>query len=241
MLKLQAQLLWTNCGLELNHVKEAIENLKLYPPSDSVTISMFFDKTNIHIAPQILDPPIKQTLLNCLRKMNLMILESGEEKSSGNWLVKYVDSIFHKSSAHRRRKLIQDSAPSPSTSPSPSPAPSVESPSFSPTPSVSGDSFHGRAAPGNFFPTDMNGLTSQPVAGEPSPNSYMNEQSNKNNSNHKTVVIAVAVTAAVTFVIVAVLFYCYYRVCGTRPRAGQSDEGPLLRISLSNYSIGMCS
>ncbi|KAL8128389.1 hypothetical protein AgCh_015107 [Apium graveolens] len=220
-----AKLLWTNCGLELNHVKEAVENLKLNSkPSDRITISMFFKKTNIQIAPKILDPLIKQTLLNCLRKMNLMILESGEEKSSGSWLVKYVDSFFYKSSAHRRRKLIQDSAPSPS----PSPAPAVESPSFSPTPSGSGDSFHGRAAPGNFFPTD---------AGEPSPNSYMNEQSNKNNSNHKTVVIAVAVTAAVTFVIVAVLFYCYYRVCGTRPRAGQSDEGPLLRISLSNYSI----
>lgn len=220
-----AQLLWTNCGPELNHVKEAIENLKLYPkPSDSITISMFFEKTNIQIAPQVLDPLIKQTLLNCLRKMNLMILESGEEKSSRNWLVKYVDSFFYKSYAHRRRKLIQDLAPSPS----PSPVSPVESPSFSPTPSVSGDMFQG---------TDSNGSTSQPVAGEPSPNSNMNEQSNKKNSNHKTVVIAVAVTAAVTFVIVAVLFYCYYRVCGTRPRAGQNDEGPLLRLSLSNYSI----
>lgn len=230
-----AQLLWTNCGLELNHVKGAIEHLKLYPkPSDSITISMFFEKTKIQIAPQILDPLIKQTLLNCIRKMNLMIFESGEEKRSRNWLLKYVDSLY-KSNAHRRRKLIQDSSPSPS--PSPLPAPAFESPSLSPTPSVSGDSFHGRAAPGNFFPTDMNGSTSQPVAGEPSPDSYMNEQSNKKNSNHKTVVIAVAVTAAVTFVIVAVLFYCYYRVCGTRPRAGQNDEGPLLRISLSNYSI----
>lgn len=220
-----AQLLWTNCGPELNHVKEAIENLKLYPkPSDSITISMFFEKTNIQIAPQVLDPLIKQTLLNCLRKMNLMILESGEEKSSRNWLVKYVDSFFYKSYAHKRRKLIQDLAPSPS----PSPVSPVESPSFSPTPSVSGDMFQG---------TDSNGSTSQPVAGEPSPNSNMNEQSNKKNSNHKTVVIAVAVTAAVTFVIVAVLFYCYYRVCGTRPRAGQNDEGPLLRLSLSNYSI----
>lgn len=169
---------------------------------------MFFDKTNTQIAPQVLDPLIKQTLLNCLTKMNLMNLESGEHKSSRNWLVKYVDSFFYKSNAHRRRKLIQDSAPSPS------PAPAVGSPAV--------------------------GSSSPPIAGEPSPNSISNEQSSKKNSNHKTVVIAVAVTAAVTFVVVAILFYCYSRVCGIRPRAGHNDEGPLLRISLSNYSIGTC-
>ncbi|XP_017241767.1 formin-like protein 5 [Daucus carota subsp. sativus] len=235
-----AQLLWINCGLELNHIKEAIENLKPYPKaSDSITIIMLSEKANRHIAPQVLDPLIKQTLMNCLRKMNLMILESGEEKISKNWLVKYIDS-FYKSSGHRRRKLIQDSAPSPSPlpalSPALSPSPAVESPSFSPTPSVSGDSFQGHSASGNFFPKDLNGSSSQPVASEPSPNSYMNDQSRKKR-NHKTVVIAVAVTATVTFIIVAVLFYCYYRVCGTRHRAGQNDEGPLLRISLSNYSI----
>lgn len=48
----------------------------------------------------------------------------------------------------------------------------------------------------------MNGSTSQPITGEPNPNSFMNEQSNKKNSNKKTIVIALAVISIVTFVIV---------------------------------------
>lgn len=192
-------------------------------------------KLNIQKAFRVLEPQAKQTLLDCLGKMNLMFLESGEENSSMKWYTKYVDSLFSRSNARRRRELVQDSAPAPS--------PAVASPTFSPSPSSSKADYSQRPAGpplDHFFPTDLNDSSPQPAPGESSPNFSSNEQSNKQNKNRKTVVVAVAVTASVTFFVVALLFLCYYKVCGTQPEAGQNDERPLLHISLSNYSIGTC-
>lgn len=238
---MQNELLWANCGLELIHAKEAIKDLELYftkqessHRNEIILKSRLSAKMNIQKALRVLDPQVKQNLMDCLRKMNLLFLESGEESDSKNWYMKYVDSMFTRSNA-RRRELVQSSAHAPT------PSPAVAAPTFSPTPSSSKVHYSQRPASPplqQFFPTDLNDSSSQPEAGEPSPIPSSNVQSNKQNGNHKTVVVAVAVTAAVTFFVVALLFLCYFKVCGTQPGFRQNDESPLLRLSLSNYSIG---
>uniref|UniRef100_A0A5B6YZ69 Formin-like protein n=1 Tax=Davidia involucrata TaxID=16924 RepID=A0A5B6YZ69_DAVIN len=216
-----AELLWVNCWLELIHAKEAIEDLELYVPEEQsscsneiISKSRSLAKENIHKAISVLHPQVKQTLLDCLRKKNLLFLVSGEESNSKNWYTKHLESLFASPDASRRRELIQSSAETPA------PSPVVGSPIFSQAPSSD--------------PAPL-----QPSAGEHSSagsDSATNVQSNKQNSSRKTVVIAVVVTAAVTFVVVALLFLCYHKSCRTGSGVGRNDERPLL--SLRDYSVG---
>lgn len=181
----------------------------------------------------------KKTLLDCVENMDLMFSELGGDSSSMKWYAKYIGSFFSRSNAHRR--LLQDSAPAPAPMPAPAPAPAVASPASSPTsPSPKVDYSQHPASPPSyhFFPSQFNQSSPNSAAGELSPRSSPNEP--KQNKNRKTVVVAVALTASVTFFAVACLFLCYYKVCGTLPGTAQNDERPLLHISLSNYSVGTC-
>ncbi|KAA8526929.1 hypothetical protein F0562_008842 [Nyssa sinensis] len=216
-----AELLWVNCRLELIHAKEAVEDLELYAPveqssSSNEIISRSLANEDIHKAISVLHPQVKQTLLDCLRRKNLLFLVSGEESNSKNWYTKYLESLFASADASRRRELIQSSEETPA------PSPVIGSPVFSLAPSSSPS-------------------PSQPPSGENTSagaDSATNVQSNKKSSSRKPVIIAVVVTAAVTFVVVALLFLCYHKSCRTGFGVGRNDERPLLSLSLRDYSIG---
>ncbi|WMV48810.1 hypothetical protein MTR67_042195 [Solanum verrucosum] len=44
-------------------------------------------------------------------------------------------------------------------------------------------------------------------------------------------------TSDVTFIVVALFFICYCKVCGVGYRKGKNDERPLLSLSISDYSV----
>ncbi|XP_022140761.1 formin-like protein 3 isoform X2 [Momordica charantia] len=103
-------------------------------------------KGNGDRAIRILPPDMKQGLLDCLRRKNVLSRSSSEERPSFNdWLIRPVEMIFGGSNIPMRH-LISKSESSPPTdaaaeapapSPSPSPSPSPDSPADSPSPSPS--------------------------------------------------------------------------------------------------------
>ena len=130
--------------------------------------------------------------------------------------------------------------PSPISSPTPSPGPAL-----SPAPVSSPDSNSQRPAASPrvppFFPIDSKNSTSEPPADElfsASPDSNSNVQADKKSASRKPVVIAVIVTASVTFVVAALFFLCFCKVCRTGTAGRRNDERPLLSLSLSDYSVG---
>ncbi|KAK2984780.1 hypothetical protein RJ640_004605 [Escallonia rubra] len=240
-----AELLWVSCRLELIHAKEAPEDVDLYVPEEKTsvsdeTISKFrsWAKENTLNAVSILHPQVKQTLLDCLARKNLMFLVCEEESGPKNWYTEFLASMFTSPDSPRRRRLLQ------SITEAPAPSPAAASPTISPAPSSnpapSSSEAHNSGSPLEpFFPPNINDSGLQPTASEVS--SASPESSNvplsKQNSSRKTVIIAVVVTAAVTFLVAALLFVCY-RVCRTGSGVGRNDERPLLSLSLSDYSIG---
>ncbi|XP_052207360.1 formin-like protein 5 isoform X2 [Diospyros lotus] len=244
-----AELLWAHCKVELITAREAVEDLEVFVQGEKsrtyneiVWRRMFSAKEDIKKAIHTLHPEIKQTLLDCFRKNNLPLLVSGEEGHSKNWKTKYLEFLFARTDAPRQRQLLQGSSapslgPSPAVgSPKPSPAPSPdEVPSVSQAPDSQGP-----AKPPTlpFFPSNFNSSDLQPTAGEPSSENSNSVSKVQENDHKKTVVIAVAVTAAVTFVFVALLFFCYFKFCRSDSGLGMKDERPLLSLSLSDYSTG---
>lgn len=169
----------------------------------------------------------KQTYLDCLSRRHTFVPN-------------HIDSLFS------RRKLLQSIAVTPAPSPalgspelSPSPPPAVQFPDLSPSPSPDPNFNSGVPVSDNpagsplqpFFP-DENNLNTQPPLVD---NSSANDSKSKN--SRKPVVVAVAVTAAIMFVIAALLFCCYRKV-KNGSGAGRRDERPLLSLSLSEFSIG---
>lgn len=172
----------------------------------------------------------KQTYLYCLSRRHTFVPN-------------HIDSLFS------RRKLLQIIAVTPAPSPalgspdlSPSPPPAIQFPDLSPSPSpdpnfnsevpVSGNPARSPLQP--FFPDETNLNTQPPLADNSSANDIKSENS------RKPVVVAVAVTAAITFVIAALLFCCYRKV-KNGSGAGRRDERPLLSLSLSSspsYDLG---
>ncbi|XP_019437134.1 PREDICTED: formin-like protein 5 [Lupinus angustifolius] len=78
---------------------------------------------------------------------------------------------------------------------------------------------------------------------EASENSSKSKKTTKNSMSpeHKQILVtAVVVTAVMTFGVAALLFLCCCRCCGTG-RVSQTDERPLLSLSMSDYSIGSSS
>ncbi|KAA8523741.1 hypothetical protein F0562_010164 [Nyssa sinensis] len=246
-----AEILWVNCRLELVHVKEVVEDFELYVTEEKssssngiISKSRSLAKENIQKAISVLHPQVKQTLFECLRQKNLLFLVSGEESRSENWYTKKLESRFPRPDSPRQRELLQSSAETPA------PSPAVGSPSFNPPPSSdsapSSSQVPSPQRPAEspvqpFFPRDFNDSSSPPTAGDnssASPTSTTNVQSNKKTSSQKSVVVAVGVTAAVSFVFATLLFLCYHKTCKTGSGVGRNDEKPLLSLSLSDYSGG---
>ncbi|KAL7186442.1 hypothetical protein ACSBR2_028230 [Camellia fascicularis] len=244
-----AELFCVHCGVELINAKEAVEDLELYVIEDKsginnaiISRSKLLAKEDVRKTIYVLHPEVKQTLLDCLRKKNLLFLVSGEVGGSKHWYSKFLEFSFARTDDPRRRHLLQSFAPAPAPFPlagspifSPGPSP-VPAPSSTQVPN-SQRSADSPVLP--FFPPNSSGSNSQQTANGQSssaPDSATNVQSNKQNKS--VVVVAVIVTAAVTFIFAALLFFCYRGFCRTRYGAGRNDDRPLLSLSLSDYSVG---
>ncbi|KAL6570719.1 hypothetical protein OROGR_000269 [Orobanche gracilis] len=148
----------------------------------------------------------------------------------------------------------QASAPSPTHLPpgeAPAPSPTLPSPGQAPAPSPTitspslAPSFIPVASPKNtartpslpVSPQDSNDFNMQPTDGEHTSIGISDVKSGDRKTNKRTVVIAVIVTACVTFGMAALLFVFWRRCCGPGWRRGRNDESPLLSLSLSDYSI----
>lgn len=248
-----AELLWISCRQDLIHLKEAIEDLDLCcleeTSSSANEVNSKFRslaKENIHKIISVLHPQLERTLLDCLRKTNIQFSVSGEEGGSKIWYAKYLESQNSRPDSPRRnlgaelQSISNPPGPSPISSPTPSPGPAL-----SPAPVSSPDSNSQRPAASPrvppFFPIDSKNSTSDPPADElfsASPDSNSNVQADKKSASRKPVVIAVIVTASVTFVVAALFFLCFCKVCRTGTAGRRNDERPLLSLSLSDYSVG---
>ncbi|KAG5578925.1 hypothetical protein H5410_049552 [Solanum commersonii] len=223
-----AEELWLNCRLELVHSNEAVEDLEFSYPGEEAN-GIFTNRRSLtKNKEKNANLLTKEALMGCLVKKNLLFLISGEEKHSPTWYTRCMDFLFSWYGAPRRRELLQvGDAPAPAPATSSSETPNSPPPARPPT------------TP--FFPRDYNdsSKTSGPSdQSSTSQNSTSDGQSNKKKSSTKTVLVAVLVTAAVTFIVVALFFICYCKVCGVGYRKGKNDERPLLSLSISDYSVG---
>ncbi|KAG7957492.1 hypothetical protein I3843_11G178000 [Carya illinoinensis] len=249
-----AEVVWISCRQDLIHSREAVKDLSLCfldeksnSANDINSRFRSLAKENIEKIISVLHPHLKRTLLDCLRKNNILFHVSGEEGGSKIWYAEYLGFLYTRPNGPRRHlgaELLQNSE-------TPSPAPAVGSPISSPTPSPD---LAPSPAPVPFsspapYPQspavspgvpNFSNSTFQPSANEDSSGSPSNSnvQENKRSNSHKSVVIAVAVTASVTFVVVALFFLCYTEVCSKGSRARRNDERPLLSLSLNEYSVG---
>ncbi|KAI3457007.1 hypothetical protein Pfo_013670 [Paulownia fortunei] len=231
-----AELLRVNCMLELLHAQKTLQDLELHfmeeRSSDSnELLNGRLSRMKMHDAVNVLLPQVNQILVDCARGKNLMHPDAGEEKDLSTWYTRYLGFLFNRRWSSTRRMLAQTSGEAPAPSPtvsSPSPAPSIP---LAP-----------RDVPASppllpFFPPDLNNSNLQPTAGEHTSTRASDVQSSNRKTSKRTVIIAVVVTASVTFVIAALLFLFCRRCCGTGSGRGRNDERPLLSLSLSDYSI----
>lgn len=228
------------------HLKEAVEDLDLCflveTSSSANEVNSNFRslaKENIQKIISVLHPQFKRTLLDCLRKNNILSHISGEEGGSKIWYAKYLDSLYPRPGSPRRR--LGSESPQ-SIAATPSPAPAVGSLPFSPTSSpdpapspATVPSSPPESNPQHPASQDSNQDSSA------SPDSNPIVQENKKSNSNKSVVIAVAVTASVTFVVAALLFICFSKVCRKGSGLRRNDERPLLGISFSEFSVGIYS
>ncbi|GKV15724.1 hypothetical protein SLEP1_g26483 [Rubroshorea leprosula] len=225
-----AELLWISCRQDLIDLKKAFEGpylcLSEEMPSCSHVNNMkshSLAKENIRKLIDVLYPQLKQTLLDCIRKKNLLDMVSGQESHPKIWYPEYLESLFLRHDALRRNLADNSIANEPTTSPAsaPAPGPSGLSPPSKP---------YGAAPPKKPFFPPIDSSSGAPVYSGNS-DSSSNAQETKENTNHK-IIIAVVVTAVVTFVAAALLFLCCFRRSGGK----RNDEKPLLSLSLSDYS-----
>ncbi|KAK1430961.1 hypothetical protein QVD17_14112 [Tagetes erecta] len=215
-------LIWANCETELMRIMEGLQDLQ-----SSSNHETFLEHDRLLKSLAFQDLYIKKTILDCLNAKSVAIPESGETKQDTKWYMDYLQ-YFSLGPDHGRttRRLAESDAPAPSPGPSPSYSP-VEPPSVTRPPSSP------------FFPE----IPKDPSFGKniqaPTGSGANVQTDNGNNDTHKKIIIAVVVTATVTFLFAALFFCCYIRTCGKR--RGQNDERPLLSLSLSDYSINGAS
>ncbi|KAG6689522.1 hypothetical protein I3842_11G179700 [Carya illinoinensis] len=237
-----AEVVWISCRQDLIHSREAVKDLSLCfldeksnSANDINSRFRSLAKENIEKIISVLHPHLKRTLLDCLRKNNILFHVSGEEGGSKIWYAEYLGFLYTRPNGPRRHlgaELLQNSetpSPAPAVGPpisSPTPSPDL-APSPAPVPFSSPAPYPQSPAVSPGVPNFSNS-TFQPSANEDSSGSPSNSnvQENKRSNSHKSVVIAVAVTASVTFVVVALFFLCYTKVCSKGSRARRNDERP---------------
>lgn len=232
-----AELVWLNCGIELTQAEEAVEEHEFSVLEEPFSGANDISSRSRHPAKKdstefesLVHPFVKQTLQDCLKKKHLNFLVSGEEKGSNNWFLRCLDFLFALlDGTPRRRELVQNYGEAPAPSPvvaSFGAAASSSIASFTPPPA--------QALVVPFFQPISRNSSLQPVVS----GSSSSVPPSKKETNHRTVAVAVSVTAALTFFVVSILFICCYKVCLSGSGRRRNDERPLLCLSLSDYSIG---
>uniref|UniRef100_A0A6N2MPD0 Formin-like protein n=1 Tax=Salix viminalis TaxID=40686 RepID=A0A6N2MPD0_SALVM len=255
-----AELLCIICKVDFIRLKEAGENPNFCLPEETFSGAdelsskgWSVEKENSQRLIKVLHPQLKETLTDCIRKNNYLFHVSGDEGSADIYHSTFLNSLFHRR-AGARRNLLQSIA---SMIPSPAPAPSFGSMIPSPAPAPSFGSMIPSPAPAPYLaPYPVSTQNPAPSSDEtffprlsPPPLSLSENTSGGSTSgpniepdngknNNKTVLIAVLVTAAVTFVLAALFFLFCTTVCRRGSGARRNDERPLLSISLSDYSVG---
>lgn len=238
-----AELLCIICKVDLIRPKEAGGNNFFLPEetfsgADELSSEGWsMAKENSQRLIKVLHPQLKETILDCIRKNSYLFHVSGDEGGADIYHSTSLNSLFHRH-AGARRNLLQSIAEAPAPAPAvgsliPSPAPAPDlalSPVSTPNPAPSPQEL--------FFtrPSPPPPSLSENSSGGPASVPNIDPDNGKN--NNKTVLIAVLVTAAVTFVLAALFFLFCTKVCRRGSGARRNDERPLLSISLSDYSVG---
>ncbi|XP_034912656.1 formin-like protein 5 [Populus alba] len=238
-----AELLCIICKVDLIRLKEAGGN-NFFSPEETFSGAdelssegWSMAKENSQRLIKVLHPQLKETILDCIRKNSYLFHVSGDEGGADIYHSTSLNSLFHRH-AGARRNLLQSIAEAPAPAPAvgsliPSPAPAPDlalSPVSTPNPAPSPQEL--------FFtrPSPPPPSLSENSSGGPASVPNIDPDNGKN--NNKTVLIAVLVTAAVTFVLAALFFLFCTKVCRRGSGARRNDERPLLSISLSDYSVG---
>ncbi|XVE49777.1 hypothetical protein DITRI_Ditri01bG0109000 [Diplodiscus trichospermus] len=243
---------WIHCKKEMAEERDAIKDFDLYlPQATNDMISAFLEKRSIHKAIDILPPQVRQMLFDCLRKKGLVFHAADQEVNFKHWFQKCLEFIFKLPSA-RRRYLVSlsnqhiTSGPSPALIPETAPAPTSVLAPFSYSPALSSQaqaSYLRSHPPGGALTSSLhvsNMIATSPPAppdlkysrSSPSPATHKHlSPGSHNRSKHSTdektdVVIAVTATAAVTFALVALIFFC----CRKRSLQ-EKDDRPLLCLN----------
>ncbi|MFS7921145.1 putative formin, FH2 domain-containing protein [Helianthus anomalus] len=213
-------LIWDNCETELMSIIEGLQDLKV---SNHETL---LEQDRILKSLAFQDLYVKKTILDCLNAKYVAVPESGETETehSSTWYIDYLQYFsLGDNFARRTRRLAESDAPALSPSPSPGPSP-VEAPGFTRPPSPP------------FFPEIPNDRNTGKTTLAPTGSGANVQSGNGNSDTHKKIIIAVVVTATVTFMLAALLFCCYVRHCGKGRR--QNDEAHLLSSSMSEHNGG---
>ncbi|OVA11655.1 Formin [Macleaya cordata] len=195
-------------------------------------------KQNLQKAISHLPPQMKQILSDCLKKHNIACRISGEEDNSKSWYTEYLKSVLKWSAASRRYLASESLETADTPAPAPAPAPGVHPPS------------NGRARSSVLAPSSSKTSNHPPPAGAHTSSTPASSKQNSSRTPHITpkppekqnskssVVVAVSVTAAATFVFVSLLFCCYQKCRKSGSGDSLKDESPLLTLSLSDFSVG---
>lgn len=237
---MQAELLRDNCMLELIHAQKTLHDLEFHfveeRSSDSdELLNGRLSRRKMHDTVNVLIPQVNQILVDCIRGKNFMLRDAGVEKGSDSWYTRYLGFLFNLRWSSTRRALAQTSGEAPA------PSPTVSSPSPAPSVPLAPNEIPASPPLVPFFPPVLNNSNLQPTAGDDTSAGASDVQSSNRKTSKRTVIIAVVVTASVTFVFAALLFLFCRRCCGAGSGRGKNDERPLLSLSLSDYSIGTIS
>ncbi|XP_019183461.1 PREDICTED: formin-like protein 5 [Ipomoea nil] len=227
----KAELVWLNCRVELIDAMATVQDLEFYIQENKGNNGIVSKGTRSRTKDDkqkfinFLHPPVKQALVDCLRKKNMMFLVSGKGKGSKAWYTRFMDSLFARHSVGKQYELIQRFGESPfpyhkvASSRSPS---HPRAKAFKSEPSDD---------PAVQQPLNVLGSSLKPGARELS-------DGGDQASHTQTLIIAVTVTAAVTSIVVSLFFICYLKVFynGPGPGPGPNDEKPLLTLSRNDFS-----
>ncbi|KAK7342567.1 hypothetical protein VNO80_25522 [Phaseolus coccineus] len=248
-----AKFLWKYCREDLFHIMKDVGNHDLCLSKELSGITNIISSEIQPLAREDTKKIInaycsqfKENILHCLRKDNFPIPVSGNEDGH----VTYMGPLFSRSSAPTRnfgRSLLQHISEPPSPGPAPSSAPSSEpspAPSSEPSPAPSPYAPVPHHLPGplqpSFAPTPFFPKLTPAVSDISAPPSSEIDKQEDGHSNKKTVVLAVVITALVTFIAAALLFLCWRRYRKTG-HVRLNDDRPLLSLSMSDYSVGPSS